>query len=79
MEFIRNCLLNAQNMYQLAVEMDIDNFLCHASIEVVFHKGEIAHHRLLRLIPYSRIEFAWSSLKDVVKVSLTTARTYYWR
>lgn len=73
-EFVRQCLRNAQNIYQSAVVMVIDNAPCHASIEEVFQEDEFAGHRLLRLSPYSpmfnAIELAWSALKAGVKADL---------
>jgi transposase len=72
--FIRRCLQNAQNLYQSAVVMVMDNAPCHTSIEEVFQEEEFRAHRLLRLSPYSPmlnpIELAWSILKSGVKEGL---------
>ena len=75
-EFIRNCLRNAQTIYQSPVVMVIDNAPCHTSIEDVFLESEFINHRLLRLGPYSPmlnpIEYAWSALKASIKRDLST-------
>lgn len=73
-EFVKQCLRNAQNIYQEPVVMVIDNAPCHSSIEEVFAEEEFFHHRLIRLSPYSPmlnpIEQAWSVLKASVKSDL---------
>lgn len=73
-EFIRQCLQNAQNLYESAVVMIMDNAPCHSTIEEVFQENDFVHHHLLRLSPYSPmlnpIEFAWSDLKSSVKADL---------
>uniref|UniRef100_A0A0K0EC41 DDE_3 domain-containing protein n=1 Tax=Strongyloides stercoralis TaxID=6248 RepID=A0A0K0EC41_STRER len=74
MDFVRQCLRSARNMYQSNVVLIIDNAPCHASIEEVFLEKEFEGHRLLRLAPYSpmlnAIEYVWSSLKADVKKEL---------
>ena len=41
MEFIRNCLRNAQNNYASHVVMVINNAPCPGSIEEVFKENEL--------------------------------------
>ncbi|GLV32871.1 hypothetical protein CBL_01764 [Carabus blaptoides fortunei] len=70
-EFIRQCLQNAQNLYESAVVMIMDNAPCHSTIEEVFLEADFVHHYLLRRYPYrpmlNPIELAGSDLKSGVR------------
>lgn len=76
LEWVRQCLRRANEIYHSIVVLVLDNAPCHVKVEEVIEEEEFRMHFVLRLFPYTPmlnpIEKAWSCLKASVKSKLAT-------